>query len=283
MGLLALVLCGGTMPLVADDYELVWSDEFDVDGPLTPRDWTFEHGFVRNEEPQWYQEANAVVSGGNLVITAQRDSVPNPHYRANRPARWPNLPVARYSSACVTTQGLHELRYGRIEVRAKIPVASGAWPAIWTLGGRATQSPWPACGEVDMLEFYHNSIFANACWSDEHLGSRWNTVQTPYSHFTQRDAHWAERYHVWRLDWDSLSVRIYLDGEPLHVTPQALTRQPQGERIGTDFPFRQPVYLLLNLALRSDDGIDEQALPMKYYIDYVRFYKPKSTLNSHRP
>lgn len=260
-----------------DTWQLVWADEFDTDGPVNPDYWTFEQGFVRNSEPQWYQPDNAVCKDGNLVITARKERVKNPNYEAGSSDWRKNREYAEYTSSSIITMNKRDLKYGRMEIRAKIPVSSGAWPAIWTKGYPSINGPWPACGEVDILEFYQKSIFANVAWSNATGGSVWRTVKTPYTHFTGMDAGWADKYHVWRMDWDSLSIRLYLDDELLNVTALSRTIQPVGDYCLSAEPFKNPMFLLLNLALRTPDGIDESFLPMSYYVDYVRFYQKKNT------
>lgn len=259
---------------VDDKYEMVWHDEFDVDGRLDSKYWDYEHGFERNQEPQWYQPDNAICENGNLVITARKETVENPYYQEGS-SNWAlNRKTAEYTSSSVITKGKVDLLYGRIEVRAKIPTTSGAWPAIWCLGYYDTCGWWPACGEIDILEFYDRSIFANLCWSADADGnSRWHTVKTPFTHFTARDKDWSSKYHIWRMDWDSTAVSIYLDDELLNVTSLKRTEQPVSSFNWKPNAFKTPQYLLLNLALRTPDGIDESVFPLKYYIDYARFYK----------
>ena len=264
-----------TTPNSKAKYHLVWQDEFDQDGTLNPTDRSYELGYVRNHEPQWYQPQNATCENGNLVITARKETVPNPYCNLSSKDWHYNRVAAPYTSASVTTKGKHELKYGRVEVRAKIPVSDGAWPAIWCLGRKHTTGEWPACGEVDILEFYSHKIWANTAWYATNGGSAWNSSPTPFTHFTHNDKDWTERYHVWRMDWDSLSIRIYLDNEKLNETDLTKTHQPIDEFCHVENPFHQPLYLILNLALRTTDHIDESKFPLKYYIDYVRFYELK--------
>lgn len=259
----------------ASKYRLVWQDEFSQDGPLNPADWGYELGYVRNQEPQWYQPQNATCENGNLVITARKETVPNPNCDPQSKDWTRNRVAAPYTSASVITKGKHELKYGRFEVRAKIPVTDGAWPAIWCLGLKPVTGEWPACGEVDILEFYSHKIWANTAWYGANGGSAWDSCPTPFTHFTDKDKDWAERYHVWRMDWDSLSIKLYLDGEMLNETDLTQVHQPLNDFCRVENPFRQPLYLILNLALRTPDGIDESKFPLKYYIDYVRFYELK--------
>lgn len=257
-------------------YRLIWQDEFNVDGPLDPAHWDYEHGFVRNNEPQWYQKENAVCRDGRLEITARMEKAENPDFDPQSKDWRRNRKSAKYTSSSVMTRGLHELLYGRMEVRAKIPVSDGAWPAIWCLGNKPDNGGWPACGEVDILEFYDRSILANACWSGKDHRSMWDTEKIPFSHFTERDADWADKYHVWRMDWDARSIRLYLDNELLNEIDLNVTRQTIDDFCKVENPFRTPLYLILNLALREPDGIDESKFPLTYCIDYVRFYEPVS-------
>jgi len=133
LGLLGLAviasgLTAGQVP-ARPDYSLVWADEFDKDGAPDPANWTYERGFVRNQELQWYQPDNARVEHGMLVIEARRERVINPAFDAASPDWKRNRPAAEYTSASVTTRGLHTFTYGRFEMRARIDTRSGMWPA----------------------------------------------------------------------------------------------------------------------------------------------------------
>ena len=129
---------------------LVWSDEFDIDGRPS-MDWTFQYGFQRNHEAQWYQSQNAFVKDGCLVIEGRREHRRNPNYVAGSSDWRTNREFIEYTSSCLTTQLSHQFLYGRFEIRAKIPTATGAWPAIWLLGNKWE---WPQNGEIDIMEYY---------------------------------------------------------------------------------------------------------------------------------
>lgn len=266
------------LPLLvaAQNWQLVWSDEFTDDGRPDPATWNFERGFVRNHEAQWYQEQNAWQQDGLLIIEARREQgSKNPTYQPDS-RQWGQLrETIDYTSACLTTQGKRTFLYGRLEVSARIPTASGAWPAIWALGSGL---PWPSCGEVDVMEFYRINnvphILANAAWgNDKPYQAVWNSRKVPFTHFTDRDPQWALRFHVWRMDWDELSIRLYLDDELLNDIP--LSSTVNGSIGDYSNPFHHPQYILLNLALGGDNGgiIDNEALPLRYEIDYVRIYE----------
>lgn len=264
------------LPICAQDsWQLVWSDEFNGEGRPDESAWNFETGFVRNHEDQWYQADNAYQQDGRLIIEARREHRDNPTYQPGSFSWGRARQYIEYTSSCITTARKHTFLYGRLEVRAKIPVASGSWPAIWTLG---TSMEWPSCGEVDVMEFYRINgvphILANAAWgNNQRWNAVWNSRRIPYTHFTERDAQWADHFHIWRMDWDEQAICLYLDDELLNTID--LTKTVNG-RLGREAnPFRQPHYILLNLALGGDNGgtIDDSAFPMRYEIDYVRIYQ----------
>lgn len=270
-------MCVGSLAQNQEEWKLVWSDEFNTNGLPDSTVWNYEIGFQRNHEDQWYQPGNAYCKNGCLVIEARKEKKErkNPGYDKNS-QQWPqNVENIRYTSSLLNTAQKKEFLYGRVEVRAKIPTASGAWPAIWLLG-RGME--WPSNGEIDIMEFYRKQgvphILANACWGTEQpYVARWNTKAIPFSHFTDRDAKWAKKFHIWRMDWDEESIRIYLDDELLNEIKQS---EAVNGKLGKEIqPFKKPQYILLNLALGGDNGgiIDDKAFPMKYYIDYVRVFQ----------
>lgn len=269
-----LVLAIAALSAPAQQWQLVWSDEFNTDGLPDEATWNYEHGFVRNHEHQWYQPENAWQHDGLLIIEARREQRPNPDYSAQSKEWSRQRPTIDYTSACLTTAGKRTFLYGRLEVSARIPTGGGAWPAIWTLG---SGQPWPSCGEIDLMEYYPVSgephILANVAWgNDRAFDAVWNSRKVPFSHFSDRDLSWAQRFHVWRMDWDEESIRLFLDDELLNEVPLSAT--VNGTIGHHSNPFNHPQYILLNLALGGDNGgpIDNGALPMRYEIDYVRIY-----------
>lgn len=261
------------------EYRLVWSDEFEVDGRPS-RDWTSERGFVRNQELQWYQSQNAYVKDGCLVIEGRKEHRRNPLYEAGSNDWRRNREFIEYTSSSLTTRLGFQFLYGRVEVRAKIPVASGSWPAIWLLGNKWE---WPQNGEIDIMEYYIKdgvpSILANACWgSTERWKAVWDSVVMPFTHFTEKDPDWADKFHIWCMDWDKDFIRLYLDEELLNEID--LSKTVNGGYQGNhENPFSNTIpgfkhYLLLNLALGSNGGEpDCSQFPLRYLIDYVRVYQ----------
>ncbi|MHB0756738.1 glycoside hydrolase family 16 protein [Polaribacter sp. M15] len=262
-------------PLTYSGYELVWNEEFDVDATSVDlNDWNIEQGFKRNEELQWYQN-NTTIKEHTLIIEARKETVSNPNYNPSSSDWKKNRASAEYTSTSITTRGKHSWKYGRLEVRAKIPTEKGAWPAIWTLG---TNGEWPSNGEVDILEMYlkngNPSILANFAWgTNQRWKASWNSYTKPLSEFIAADPDWKNKFHVWRMDWDANTMSIYLDDVFLnsHSTQQLNATTNFG---GVNKPFNQKHHLLLNLAIGSNGGNPDQTqFPLQYVIDYVRLYQ----------
>lgn len=264
-------------PVDKSAYQLVWQDEFEQDGVPNPDYWTYENGFVRNKEAQWYQPQNAIVRDGVLVITGKRETKPNPNYRDGSTNWQQNRKMIEYTSASVISKGRKEFQYGYFEIRARIPACRGSWPAIWLLGSKEKYG-WPSCGEIDILEYYprngQNLLHANACWGNDEGGSVWDSAHVPYSEFTQQNPEWATCFHIWSMDWTEKYIRLYLDGRLMNEID--LSKTINGKHGQYENPFHKPMYLLLNLAMGSSGGkIEEENLPMRYEIDYVRVYQKK--------
>jgi len=254
-------------------YVLVWQDEFEKGGKVDPTKWSFEMGFVRNQELQWYQEDNAIVNDGILFITGKREAVPNPNYEAGSQNWKKSRKQADYTSASINTRGKFDFQYGMVEVRAKIDTSLGMWPAIWTLG---IKNPWPANGEIDIMEYYRVNgeamILANAAWAMEgQYRAKWDEAKIPFSDFLKRDPDWPAKFHVWRMEWTDQFIKIFLDDQLLNEVDLKETINPDGFN-----PFHQPHYLLLNLAIGGNGGDPSGSFfPSEYLVDYVRVFQKK--------
>lgn len=257
----------------ADEYKLAWADEFDRDCPPNPQNWSFEHGFVRNEELQWYQPSNAQCAEGMLVIEARREHVVNPRHDPES-SRWDrSRPQADYTSASLMTRGRHEWLYGRFVMRGRIDTRQGLWPAFWTLGSARR---WPGCGEIDVMEYYDGKLLANAAWLGGRRGQvAWDSVKQPLADF--RDPDWAQRFHEWRMDWDQDRIRLFVDDKLLNEIDVAAAANGDHERAQ---PFREPHYLILNLAVGGRQGGDPSAttFPARFEVDYLRVYQRASAI-----
>ncbi len=257
---------------------LVFSDEFNYTGKPNPANWTFESGFLRNNELQWYQSDNATCSSGRLVIEGRRANFSNPNYKEGSSDWKTNRKTVNYTSSSIHSKGKQSWLFGRFEIRARIDTTKGSWPAIWTLG---INKEWPACGEIDLMEFYRQnyvpSILANVGWGSAMLNvAIWDSYSKPLSQLLLQDSNWTKKYHVWRMDWTKDSICLYVDDVLFNYTSLKQTLNVDDSK-----PFKQPHFMLLNLALGSNGGDPSNSVfPINYEIDYVRVYQKLSDLKS---
>lgn len=248
--------------------KLIWSEEFDYLGLPDPARWSYEEGFVRNKEEQYYTRQrleNARVENGMLVLEGRHE----PGFLPNAPAA---QPVTNYTSASIHTHGKFEFTYGRIEARAKLPQGKGVWPAVWLLGTNIRQIGWPRCGEIDVMEFVghtpdqvHGTLHWGKSWKpeDKRSSGKALTVARPFDNF-----------HIYAVEWYPDRLDFFFDDYKYHTVTTAHVQETSG-----DNPFSRPHYLILNLALGGSWGreIDNTILPQQFLVDYVRVYQQDSS------
>lgn len=260
------------------DWKLVWSEEFNGDS-LDRSRWEYETGFVRNKEMQYYtkeRSQNVRLEDGLLVIEGRKERMKNRIYNPNSPNWIRNREYAHYTSGSIHTRGKVQFQYGRIEVRAKMPKGKGMWPAIWTLGVNLPKVGWPHCGEIDIMEYVGkqwNVIHANVHFDDPKMRD-FKLKNNKDAHKKGvsaqfRSSNLSKEFHLYSVEWEEQKIRFFVNDQ------QYAEFNIDDAGIGGDNPFRKPHYLLLNLALGGSWGgnIEDAALPQKYLVDYVRYYK----------
>lgn len=262
LGALLLVLLGSPLVAQEDCRVLIWSDEFEVSGAPDPQTWTFDlgtgDGGWGNRETQVYRDGseNVRVENGNLVINAIKNN------------------AGQWTSARVKSQGRQNFQYGRIEFRAQLPAGSGTWPALWLLGENFSQVGWPRCGEIDVMEHVgkdpgkiHGSLH-----SPSSFGNTQNTGTTNLPTF-------SSEFHVYSVDWTPQSITFQVDGTAYYV----YAPNPKND---DNWPFDQPFFLIMNIAMGgnfgsdpqyetggSRNGVDPNLNFAEMLVDYVRVYQ----------
>lgn len=241
--------------IVAQTYELIWSDEFDYTGLPDDSKWNYDVGGDGwgNNELQYYTKnrtENARVENGHLIIQAHKETYGG----------------KSYTSARLITKTKGDWKYGRIEIKAKLPGGRGTWPAIWMLPTDWAYGGWPASGEIDIME----SVGYDP-------GKIYGTVHTEaYNHSlgTQRGssimiADAESNYHLYAIEWDENKIDFFVDDT------KYFTFSNQGD--WTKWPFDKRFHLILNIAIGGDwggiQGVDNNIFPVQMEVDYVRVYQ----------
>ncbi|MDF1549702.1 MAG: family 16 glycosylhydrolase [Bacteroidales bacterium] len=241
---------GYTTPISYPGYTLVWSDEFN-ETSLNTGDWNYEtgnHGWGNNELQNYVSGTkNAFISNGKLVIEARQESSGG----------------SSYSSARLTTQGKQSFKYGRIDIRARLPKGQGIWPALWALGESISTVSWPACGEIDIMELIGNEpakLYGTAHWDNNgHASYGGNT--------TLSSGVFADKSHVFSIVWNDQAITWYLDDVQycvIDITPVTLSE------------FHDPYFFIFNIAVGGNwPGAPDATtvFPQRMVVDYIRVFQ----------
>lgn len=247
---------GYTTPLTYPAYTLVWSDEFSGNS-LDLSSWNQEIGTGSggwgNNELETYTNSlkNTFVSNGNLIIEARKE----------------NIATSNYSSGRMTTQNKKFFKFGRIDIRAKLPVTKGIWPALWMLGSNISSAGWPACGEIDIMELIGttpSTVFGTLHWSSiggSHVskGANLKLLSGDYS----------KEFHVFSIIWGENYIQWLIDDQKyLDISISDLGVAP--------YPFNADQFFIFNVAVGGNwpgppDGTSE--FPQRMFVDYVRVFQ----------
>lgn len=233
----------------ADFTKLVWFDEFNTDGAPDAAKWNYDlgkgdNGWGNNEKQNYTNSStNVIVQGGSLKITAKKEASGG----------------SEYSSTRLKTDGKFSFTYGKIEIKAKLPTGAGTWPAIWMLGQNYATKPWPACGEIDIMEHVGNNqnVILSTLHYPGHSGGNGVTGSKTIPNV-------STEFHVYKTVWSPASVQTFVDDQLIHSVPNDGT-----------LPFNSDFFLILNVAMGGNLGgnIDPAFTQSSMEIDYVRVYQ----------
>jgi len=243
---------GDTTPTHYPGYTLAWSDEFNGSA-IDESNWGFESGNNNgwgNHEQEYYTNStnNAFVSAGNLIIEAR-----------NEPTGGFN-----YTSARMITKGKRSFKFGRIDIRAKLPKGQGIWPALWMLGNNIDAVSWPACGEMDIMEELGqqpNTIYGTLHWGTSPAGH--SSKGTNYT----LNGDFSQGFHLFSSVWQQDTIQLLVDNKPYLTV--------YGQNIAPANPFNDKFFFIFNVAVGGDwpGAPDGNALPARMAVDYVRVYQ----------
>ena len=247
---------GYSTPLTYPGYTLAWKDEFDGTA-LDLNAWNQEvgngSGGWGNNELEYYTSStkNTFLSNGKLIIEARKEAVSGFNYTSGR----------------MTTQNKKDFTFGRIDIRAKLPVAKGIWPALWMLGSNINTVSWPACGEIDIMELigtYPNRTYGTLHWkpvsgTNTNKGSEYNLATGNFS----------QQFHVFSIIWSQDMIKWLVDDQ-LFLT---ITKADFG---AANYPFNASQFLIFNVAVGGNwPGPPDASttFPQRMFVDYVRVFQ----------
>jgi len=261
-------------------WSLVWSDEFN--GPEIDRSkWTYDignwivdedgNGITSgwgNNEKEYYTDSseNAFIEDGKLVIKAKKEQVTD------------QFGTYDYTSAKLKTKGLFSKKYGRYEIKAKLPTGKGLWPALWMLPEEDKYGSWAASGEIDIMEAWGSR--PNTVSGTIHYGEGWPNNKYTGKEFELPENRGIDKWHTYALEWEPGELRWYVDGE-LYQTQNKWYSKGTDNAANFSYPapFDQEFYLVMNLAVGGwfDGDPDETTkFPSQMEVDYVRVYDLKN-------
>lgn len=248
-------------PTYWNNAELVWSDEFDGDS-LLETNWKFEtgqHGWGNNEWQNYVAHENIEVSDGTLKIIAKKIGT--------------GQKVGDYTSTRLNSK--KSFMFGRMEIRAKLPEhkGNGLWPALWMLGSNRSTDGWPACGEIDMMEYV--SYNPNKVHFTIHSTTNNHVDGTKASSGPIALETVEEDFHNYGLLWSEKYLKFYIDD----IDNILFTFQKPRSFNANNWPFSKPFYFLMNIAVGGNwgglEGVNDDIFPAIMEVDYVRIYQVK--------
>ncbi len=247
---------GYTTPEDYTGYERMWRDEF-TGAALDTSIWNYNIGTGSsgwgNNELQYYtnRPENSYMDNGKLIIQARKESFSG----------------SAYTSARLTTKNKKDFTFGRVDIRAKLPKGKGIWPALWMLGKKIDQVSWPNCGEIDIMEVLGHE--PNKVHGTIHYGPQGATSSTQRTAtYTLPTGDFSEKFNVYSLIWTADNVEILVNDISYFRTTRA--------QVGAIYPFNEPFYMLLNLAVGGNWPGSPDAttvFPQQMAVDYVRVFR----------
>lgn len=247
---------GYTTPTTYPNMTLVWEDNFEGSS-LNTDDWTFETGNGTNgwgnNELEYYRSENTSFQDGHLIITAKKQSYLGRDYTSSR----------------IKTQGKKIFKYGRIDIRAVLPKGQGIWPALWMLGDNIGTTPWPGCGEIDIMELVggtaekDRTVYGTLHWDNG--GSYACTCDKPG--YSLSSGSFNDKFHVFTITWDENFITWYVDDvqfNKIDISPAGLSE------------FKDEYFFIFNVAVGGNwPGSPTAAtvFPQRMIVDYVRVFQ----------
>lgn len=232
---------------------LAWSDEFTANY-INTNNWSYDTGGSGwgNNELEYYTNSNknAYTTGGYLVIEARKET----------------MGTNNYTSARMISKDKKTFTYGRIDFRAKLPKGQGVWPALWMLGNNIGTTPWPACGEIDIMELlghepqktYGTVHWGAAGGASTHIGGNYSLSSLTFN----------DKFHLFSLKWEADKMTFLIDDVPFFTANKS--------QVNGNYPFDKPFFFIMNVAVGGNWPGNPDAttvFPQRMIVDYVRVFQ----------
>lgn len=275
-------------------WELVWFDEFDGTD-LDRTKWLPEQSCWGggNNERQCYTDrpANIFVADGLLHLRGQKEEFTGPLMPPELASNGDRPRQQQYTSGKIRSKGLAAWKYGKIEVRAKVPAGQGLWPAVWMMPEEPVYGSWPLSGEIDILETVNIGAFCDEC-PDSDIENR--TVSAihfggspPNNDVVDQKTPFAsgglpsDDFVIYGVEWGEGLIKFFVNGkEHLRVGPEDWFTASALASDNANAPFDTPFYVMANLAVggkwpeeSNELGLDESSVPADFLIDWIKVYQ----------
>ncbi|HMR92354.1 MAG TPA: family 16 glycosylhydrolase [Chitinophagaceae bacterium] len=251
---------GYDAPASYPGYVLVWADEFNT-GSLDATAWTVEEGNGcpsicgwGNNELEYYtgRSGNLFFQDGKMIIEAKQEVIGS----------------SNYTSSKIVSRGKKTFKYGRIDIRAKLPIGKGIWPAFWMLPQENKYGGWPTSGEIDIMEMVGHE--GNRTHGTLHFGP--GPGSTQYNrHTTLSSGNLTDQFHVYSVEWKEDQITWFLDGVQFSQANKADLNLG-----GAPYPFNEDFFFIINLAVGGNWPGNPDAttyFPQWLIVDYIRVYQ----------
>ncbi|MBV5283381.1 MAG: family 16 glycosylhydrolase [Paludibacter sp.] len=232
---------------------LAWSDEFTANY-INSNNWSYDTGGSGwgNNELEYYTNSNknAYTTGGYLVIEARKET----------------MGTNNYTSARMISKDKKTFTYGRIDFRAKLPKGQGVWPALWMLGNNIGTTPWPACGEIDIMELLGHE--AQKTYGTIHWGAAGGASTHIGGNYSLPSLTFNDKFHLFSLKWEADKMTFLIDDVVFFTANKS--------QVNGNYPFDKPFFFIMNVAVGGNWPGNPDAttvFPQRMIVDYVRVFQ----------
>lgn len=249
--------CSSSQKMSQSNWHRIWHAEFNEAGAPNPAKWAFagrdyvvDWNRYCTDSPEVAYVKNGSLHLRGIVNTSKADT-------------------AQFKTGCIETRGKFSFRYGKIQIRAKLPNATGSWPAIWLMPQKSTYGGWPRSGEIDIMEHLNADSIVYQTVHSYYIDVAGHREKPPHSKKTPIK---PNQFNVYGLVWTPNQLNFYVNGQ------QTFSYARLDSAGSKQWPFDQKFYIILDHALGGNwvGAVDEGDLPAEMLVDWIRVYKKQN-------